>query len=123
MAHILVVDDSATDRHVFKRMLEKNGHTVSIANNGSEGLQLARRLGPDLILMDVVMPELNGFQATRELSKGSDTQRIPVVMVTTKDGESDMLWAKRQGAKAYLVKPANEKQLLGCIRDILGTSD
>ncbi|MGF1546903.1 MAG: response regulator [Thiotrichales bacterium] len=123
MAHILVVDDSATDRHVFKRMLEKNGHTVSIANNGSEGLQLARRLGPDLILMDVVMPELNGFQATRELSKGAETQAIPVVMVTTKDGESDMLWAKRQGAKAYLVKPANEKQLLGCIRDILGARD
>lgn len=121
MAHILVVDDSATDRHAFRKILEKNGHTVTVANNGSEGLQLAKRISPDLILMDVVMPELNGFQATRELSRTESTRNIPVIMVTTKDGESDMLWAKRQGARAYLVKPPSERQLLGCIGDLLGS--
>lgn len=115
MAHILVVDDSATDQYVFKKVLEQSGHQVTVANNGKEGVALAKRLFPDLILMDVVMPVLNGFQATRELSRGEDTRDIPVVMVTTKDAETDILWAQRQGAKAYIIKPAQEQQLLGCV--------
>ncbi len=119
MAHILVVDDSATDQHVFRKVLERHGHRVTVASDGREGVGLAERLQPDLILMDVVMPVLNGFQATRELSRNEATRRIPVVMVTTKDGQSDMLWAKRQGARAYLVKPTREKQLVETIEQIL----
>ena len=119
MAHILVVDDSATDRYVFKKVLEKNGYQVTVANDGKEGVDLARRLEPDLILMDVVMPVLNGFQATRELARGDTTQQIPVVMVTSKDAESDVQWAKRQGAQDYIVKPANEGRLMGCIGKLL----
>ncbi|HBS27392.1 MAG TPA: two-component system response regulator [Gammaproteobacteria bacterium] len=115
MAHILVVDDSATDQFVFKRVLEENGHQVTVASDGREGVDLARRLAPDLVLMDVVMPGLNGFQATRELHKTDETKEIPVVMVTTKDGRADMKWAQQQGARAYIVKPAKESQLLGCI--------
>lgn len=115
MAHILVVDDSATDQFVFKRVLEEHGHHVTVASDGREGVELARRLSPDLVLMDVVMPGLNGFQATRELHKTSETKDIPVVMVTTKDGRADIKWAQQQGARAYIVKPAKESQLLGCI--------
>ncbi|MGV6817036.1 MAG: response regulator [Thiotrichales bacterium] len=120
MAHVLVVDDSATDQYAFRTMLEKNGYQVSVAENGRQGVDMAAEVTPDVILMDVVMPELNGFQATRELSRNAVTGDIPVIMVTTKDGETDVLWAKRQGAKAYLVKPANEKELMKTIKDLLG---
>lgn len=119
MAHVLVVDDSATDQYAFRMMLEKNGYQVSVAENGRQGVDMAAEVTPDVILMDVVMPELNGFQATRELSRNAATGDIPVIMVTTKDGETDVLWAKRQGAKAYLVKPANEKELMKTIKDLL----
>jgi twitching motility two-component system response regulator PilH len=119
MAHILVVDDSATDQYVFKNVLEKNGHQVTVAKDGKQGVSLAKRLRPDLILMDVVMPVLNGFQATRELARDDMTHRIPIVMVTSKDAESDVEWAKRQGAMAYIVKPADEDRLIGCISRLL----
>lgn len=119
MAHILVVDDSPTEVHYFKNILQKNGHEVSVAINGEEGVSMAKRLGPDLILMDIVMPVLNGFQATRQLTRDVKTSRIPVVMVTTKDQDTDKLWAERQGAKEYLVKPTKEKQLMRCINNVL----
>ena len=119
MAHILVVDDSATDQYVFKKVLEKNGHQVPVAKDGEEGVNLAKQLEPDLILMDVVMPVLNGFQATRELARSDSTRRIPIIMVTTKDAESDVQWAKRQGASAYIVKPAKEGRLIECIGRLL----
>lgn len=119
MAHILVVDDSPTEVHFFKNILQKNGHKVSVANNGEEGVSMAKQLVPDLILMDIVMPVLNGFQATRQLTRDQKTSRIPVVMVTTKDQDSDKLWAERQGAREYLVKPTKEKQLIRCINQVL----
>ena len=121
MAHILVVDDSPTELYVYQRTLTNAGHKVSVATNGEEGIALANREQPDLILMDVVMPVLNGFQATRQLKRASETANIPVVMVTTKDQETDIMWARRQGAEDYLVKPAKEKQLLKCISNILGS--
>ncbi len=119
MVHVLVVDDSATDQYAFRKILEKHGYQVSVANNGRQGVDMAVQHFPDLILMDVVMPELNGFQATRELTKNAATGNIPVIMVTTKDGESDELWAKRQGAKAYVVKPVKEKSLIRCIEQVM----
>lgn len=112
MTHILVVDDSPTELHVLRSMLERNGYKVSTAQSGEEGLVLAKRTHPDLILMDVVMPGLNGFQATRQLSREPTTTDIPVIIVTTKDQETDKVWAQRQGARAFIVKPAQEKDLL-----------
>ncbi|RMG55412.1 MAG: response regulator [Gammaproteobacteria bacterium] len=120
MAHILVVDDSPTEIHVFKTMLEKNGHQVSTAQSGEEGVQKAQEVQPDLILMDVVMPGLNGFQATRQLGNNAATANIPVIIVTTKDQETDKVWAMRQGAKDYIVKPAKEKDLIDRINNLLG---
>ncbi|HGG58727.1 MAG TPA: response regulator [Gammaproteobacteria bacterium] len=123
MAHILVVDDSATDQFVVKRLLEEIGHHVTVANDGREAVDLAHRIAPDLVFMDVVMPGLNGFQATRELHSAEDTRDIPVIMVTTKDGRADIKWAKRQGASGYIVKPASRSQLVSCInRFVKGSS-
>ncbi|APZ44217.1 response regulator [Acidihalobacter ferrooxydans] len=119
MTDILVVDDSPTELHVIKGMLEKHGFQVFSAQNGEEGVKIARNVKPDLILMDVVMPGLNGFQATRQLAKMPETASIPVIMVTTKDQETDKVWAMRQGAKDYIVKPPREKDLIERVNGLL----
>lgn len=115
MTHVLIIDDSPTEVYVFKTILEKNHIQVSVANNGEEGIVKALEIKPDLILMDVVMPGKNGFQATRDLSRNPETSTIPVIIITTKDQETDKIWGMRQGAKDYLVKPANEKELMASI--------
>ena len=112
MAKILVVDDSPTEVHVLQTILEKHGHEVSVATSGEEGIEAARQMQPDMVLMDVVMPGMNGFQATRQLAKLPETASIPVIIVTTKDQETDKVWAMRQGAKDYIVKPVQEKALI-----------
>lgn len=108
MAKVLVVDDSQTETKRFVQFLEKNGHSVLTASSGEDGIATARAELPDLIVMDVVMPGLNGFQATRQLTRDDSTKHIPVVIVTTKDQETDKVWGKRQGASAYLTKPVAE---------------
>ena len=122
MAQILIVDDSPTEAHILKSMLEKNGFEIETAENGTEGIERAKELKPDLILMDVVMPGLNGFQATRQLTKNSETADIPVIIVTTKDQETDRVWGLRQGAKDFLTKPVAEKTLMDKINAILAAA-
>ena len=122
MAQILIVDDSPTEAHVLKGMLEKNGFEVATAENGTEGIERAKQLKPDLVLMDVVMPGLNGFQATRQLTKDPETAEIPVIIVTTKDQETDRVWGMRQGAKDFLTKPVSEKTLMEKINLALATA-
>jgi len=119
MAQILIVDDSPTEIHVLTTILEKMGHTVSTADNGEAGIAAAKQNKPDLILMDVVMPGMNGFQATRQLTKDSETADIPVIIVTTKDQETDRVWGLRQGAKDYLTKPVEEAMLVEKINNLL----
>ena len=119
MASILIVDDSPTEVHVFKTMLEKNGHTVSVAVTGEEGIERAKEIVPDLVLMDIVMPGINGFQATRQLATNDITVNIPVIIVTTKDQETDKVWGIRQGAKDYIVKPVKEKDLIDRVNSAL----
>lgn len=121
MAHILIVDDSPTEIFAFKRMLEGAGHATTVANTGEEGIEKAKSERPDLILMDVVMPGMNGFQATRRLSRDPDTSAIPVIMVTTKRQETDRIWGLRQGARDYVTKPASETELMGKISDLLAS--
>lgn len=123
MARILVVDDSPTETEAFRSVLEKNGHKVLNAENGADGVAMARQELPDLVLMDIVMPGLNGFQATRQLTRSPETKNIPVVIVTTKDQETDRVWGKRQGASGYLVKPVSESRLLSEIGALLATDD
>ncbi len=119
MAKVLVVDDSPTEVHVLKTLLEKNGHEVGVAESGEEGIVVAKGMLPDVVLMDVVMPGMNGFQATRQLSQQAETANTPVIIVTTKDQETDKVWAKRQGAVDYIVKPVQEKALIDALSRVL----
>jgi twitching motility two-component system response regulator PilH len=112
VALVLIIDDSPTEVHVLKTALEEQGYTTVCADNGDEGLALARERRPDLILMDVVMPGMNGYQATRRLHKDPQTASIPVIMVTTKSHETDRIWGMRQGAVDYIVKPVDTVELL-----------
>jgi twitching motility two-component system response regulator PilH len=119
MARILIVDDSPSQLMGMKRIVEKLGHEAISAEDGAAGVEAAKANIPDLILMDVVMPNLNGFQATRAISKEASTAHIPVVLVTTKDQETDKVWGMRQGAKAYITKPFTESQLIEVINQLL----
>ncbi len=119
MARILIVDDSPTETHLIRTMLTSQGHEVLEASSGEEGVAIAGKELPDMVLMDIVMPGLNGFQATRQISKDQRTNHIPVVIVTTKNQETDRVWGKRQGARGYLVKPVQENMLLATIKDVL----
>lgn len=118
MSKVLIVDDSPTEVHKLTTILKKHGHSVIVAENGEKGVSVAKMEKPDLILMDIVMPGLNGFQATRLLSKTKETSHIPVIIVTTKDQETDRMWGKRQGAKAYLTKPVQESELMTTIGQV-----
>lgn len=115
MAKILIVDDSPSEMVRLREILEGNGHSVVEAINGEDSLALAEQEQPDLILMDVVMPGMNGFQATRKLSRGEATKDIPIVIVSTKNQETDRVWGKRQGAKDYITKPYDEEALINVI--------
>ena len=118
MAVVLIIDDSPTELHLFQNMLEKAGFETLVADSGEEGLKTARRARPDCILMDVVMPGMNGFQATRKLTKDPATADIPVIMITGKDQETDKIWGMRQGAVEYLVKPVADKDLVQKIHSV-----
>lgn len=115
---VLVVDDSPTDTHVLSEMLQKNGFSVITASSGEEGIETARAQKPDLVLMDVVMPGMSGFEATRAIAKDKETGGIPVIICTTKDQETDKAWGLRQGASDYVVKPVKEAELMSKINAI-----
>jgi twitching motility two-component system response regulator PilH len=114
--NVLVVDDSPTDTHLITEMLKKHGFNVSTATNGEDGIAKAKQLKPDLVLMDIVMPGMSGFEATRAISKDPATSGIPVIVCSTKGQETDKAWGLRQGAKDYIVKPVTEKLLMEKIR-------
>ena len=121
MARILIVDDSPSQLMGIQRIVEKLGHQTLTAEDGAAGVEVAKAELPDLILMDVVMPNLNGFQATRTLNKDAATTHIPVILVTTKDQDTDRMWGMRQGARAYLTKPFAEADLTDVIGRLLGS--
>jgi twitching motility two-component system response regulator PilH len=119
MSVVLIIDDSPTELHLFQNMLEKAGFETLVADSGEEGVRQARLAHPDCILMDVVMPGLNGFQATRQLTKDPATASIPVIMITSKDQETDKIWGMRQGAAEYLVKPVADEELVAKIHSVV----
>ncbi|HPE71455.1 MAG TPA: response regulator [Candidatus Competibacter sp.] len=119
MARILIVDDSPTQALSLSKILKKHGHEILTAKDGAEGVEVAKAELPDLVLMDVVMPKVNGFQATRQITKNPSTSHIPVIIVTTKDQETDRIWGTRQGAKSYVAKPVEEATLLEVIAQYL----
>ncbi|MGZ3160100.1 MAG: response regulator [Burkholderiaceae bacterium] len=115
---ILIVDDSSTARHFLVDVLSKGGYEVISAENGDEAILKAKAEMPDLILMDVIMPGINGYQATRTITKDEATKHIPVLMITSKDMETDRIWGMRQGATAFLSKPIEPAVLLTKIREL-----
>ncbi|HUN92170.1 MAG TPA: response regulator [Burkholderiaceae bacterium] len=109
---ILVVDDSPTERFFLNELLVRHGYLVTLAEDAEEALAKLRTQPPDLILMDVVMPGQNGFQFTRSLSRDPATQRIPIIMCTSKGQQTDRIWGLRQGARDYVTKPVKADELL-----------
>ncbi|MBB5735882.1 twitching motility two-component system response regulator PilH [Xanthomonas arboricola] len=123
MARILIVDDSPSQLLGIQRIVEKLGHETITATDGAAGVEAAKSSLPDLVLMDVVMPNLNGFQATRTLKREPATQHIPVILVTTKDQDTDRMWGMRQGARAYITKPFSADELLEVMERVFNQRD
>ena len=119
MARILVVDDSPTEQHRLVNALARQGHQVLTAATGSDGVEMAGTEQPDVILMDVVMPGINGFQATRQITRGENTRHIPVIIVSSKDQDADKVWGERQGACGYLTKPVDDRTLIATVNGLL----
>lgn len=116
---ILVVDDSATECAVLETMLKSNGYKVITASSAETAIARATAEQPDLILMDVVMPGLNGFQATRAISHDEKIRHIPVVICSSKKQDSDRVWGMRQGARGYVTKPVDQARLLETIGSLV----
>lgn len=119
---VLVVDDSRTVIFSLKRLLEQDGYYVMTASNGEEGISMAEDYQPDLILMDVVMPGINGFRATRHIRQSSTTSDIPIIMISGSEQLTEQLWLKRLGANDFLSKPINRGSLFTTIEKQLGIS-
>ena len=120
MARILLIEDSPTDTAVLTRLLERHGHQVLASTSAEDGIEVCKKELPDVVLMDVVLPGMNGFQATRALSRDADTSHIPVLIVSTKNLDTDRVWGLRQGAKDYIVKPPRESDLIERINALVG---
>jgi len=112
---ILIVDDSATDRQFLMEVLSKQGFQCVTAQNGEEGIAKSKTEQPDLVLMDIIMPGIDGFKATRAITHDEATKHIPVIVCTSKKLETDRIWGMRQGAKDYVVKPIDPKELMAKI--------
>ena len=121
--NVLIVDDSKTELMYLSDMLKKAGFAVTTAENAEDAQRKLDQGKPDLILMDVVMPNLNGFQATRSITREPTTKHIPVILVTTKDQDTDRMWGMRQGARAYITKPFSEDELLEVMERVFNQKD
>ncbi len=119
MANVLIIDDSPTEQVGLSQMLHKHGHSCTFASTGAAGINAAKAGKPDVILMDVVMPDTNGYQATRKISTDPETKHIPIIIVSTKNQPTDRVWGLRQGAKEYLSKPVEEAALMAALESVL----
>lgn len=118
-ATILIVDDSRTAIAVLSKILSPTGYEIISAETGEEGIEVAKRHKPDLILMDVIMPGLNGFQATRILRKEAETKDIPIIIISGNEQATEKFWGLRVGANGFLPKPVNRGELFHLMREQL----
>lgn len=116
--HILVVDDLKSELDLITEYLSVSGYSVTTANNGKEALAKIIEIKPDAIVTDWMMPEMGGLDLCRQLKKNPETADIPVIACTAKDKDVDRLWAKKQGVKAYLVKPCTKEELINAVESI-----
>ena len=112
LRRVLIIDDALADRTNLERIVAGAGHTVLLAESGAQGIERAKRDKPDLILMDVNMPDMDGFAATRKLKADDATKNIPVIFVTGKNQKADMAWGQMLGARGYVTKPYSAEQIL-----------
>ena len=119
MPKVLIVDDSTSQLYCLRRLVEQAGHQVVVAESGEQALQVAAAEHPAVILMDIVMPGMSGYQATRKLGRIESTRHIPVIFVSTRDGEADRQWGLRQGARDYVTKPVDPGLLLTAISECM----
>ena len=115
MAKVLIVDDSRVYRFTLRKLIKEWGHEVLIAKNGEQAVDIARKESPEIILMDIVMPGMSGYQTKRMLAKDESTSGIPVIFCSTRDDETDKIWGLRQGASAYVTKPVKPEDLMTAI--------
>lgn len=113
---ILVVDDSQTDRDHLSKLLSGANYQVEVAENGEIAIEKVKSMSPDLVLMDVNMPEMDGFAATRELKNSAETKDVPVVLVTSKDQKADKAWGQMLGAAGYITKPYSDSEILNTVK-------
>lgn len=122
MSRILVVDDSPTVVQVVRQMLVEGHYDVLSASDGEEAIRVATDHHPDLVLLDIILPKLNGYQVCRQIKSSPETARIPVVMITRKAKEEDRQWGVEQGADAYIPKPFNAQDLLDVVQRLISTA-
>lgn len=114
--NVLIVDDSQVDRSRLEKLMSDSGYQVATANDGTQAIEAAKRIKPDLIFMDVNMPEMDGFAATRSLHSDGETKEIPIILVTAKGQKADKAWGQMLGAKGYIVKPYTDEQVLEAVK-------
>ncbi len=119
MSKVLIVDDSPAQLYSLRRLVEQAGHQALVAESGEQALEVAAIEHPAVILMDIVMPGMSGYQATRKLSRIESTRHIPVIFVSSRNGEADREWGLRQGAREYVTKPVNPALLLTAISEAM----
>jgi twitching motility two-component system response regulator PilH len=119
MSTVLVVEDSPTQREIIIDLLQGSGLTVMVATDGMEALDHMQMSCPDLVVLDIVMPRMNGYEVCRKLKTDPKTQKVPVVMCSSKGEEFDRYWGMKQGADAYIVKPFQPKELLATVKQLL----
>lgn len=119
MSTVLVVEDSIAQREMISELLKGSGLTVSIAGDGVEALESLQDLKPDLVVLDIVMPRMNGYEVCRRLKSDPITKKVPIVMCSSKGEEFDRYWGMKQGADAYIAKPFQPKELVGTVKQLL----
>ena len=119
MGYTLIVDDSATERSIITGCLKEVGIDVSVALSGEEALEKIKQKYPDLIVLDVVLPGRSGFEICRELKNSETTNKIPIILCSTKGTEMDKFWGKKQGADAYIPKPIDQAELVKTVKSLI----
>ncbi|MFS8781192.1 response regulator transcription factor [Synechococcus sp. W55.1] len=119
MSRVLVVEDSQSQREMISKLLQENGFEVMTVEDGVEAVEAVKQNKPDLIVLDIVMPRMNGYEVCRLLKADPLTQKTPIVMCSSKGEEFDRYWGIRQGADAYIAKPFQPRELVGTIKQLL----
>ncbi len=119
MSKVLIVEDSLAQRQMISDLLKSSGLNVTVACDGVEALEHLEKFNPDIVVMDIVMPRMNGYELCRRLKSDPKTQNVPVVMCSSKGEEFDRYWGMKQGADAYIAKPFQPVELIGTVKQLL----